>query len=326
MSGSREGCSARPRRGACVGYQYSFDPPHRVPYDSPPDLSGYKQYAKLAADTMSDGEVMEARSRMLVGAGAIALMLALFVAIKAGRDGENAPPEAHPVAEGLAIETDAPPAPQQLTASAPVPTSDLQRADSGAQVALGDPFWDPKTQAEADWLSRNGFPSSRQMELGMSPSSLAVDFRTMQGHSPASLVAAQERALVDPTGRADAIAHLVDAARNGSIYALQVPGAVYQIGPQADVVQSEPYFRAAEFRGNWAAALHLRQQPISLQQQWYASLMAHQIIQNINRQRRRGGLSPLRVDERPGLDETVEIMRHGLDCATRPSADGSLGC
>jgi len=98
---------------------------------------------------------------------------------------------------------------------------------------------------------------------------------------------------------------LENGAMQGSIYALIELGSFYQL---RDPVLSQAYFRAATARGDWMLALRPKPRLDTLQD-GLATLMALELLENLDRQRAARGLPPLVREMRPGLAEFVENIR-----------------
>lgn len=181
------------------------------------------------------------------------------------------------------------------------------------EVRIGDPLFEPKTQEEADWLNRQSFPSHEEMvqaaEGNTDPQLLDIH----RGVNPTAIINAERIAIGQPEMRDRAIDYLIQAASQGSIYALQALGRVYSSPDIGNPIRSEAYYRAAEMRGDWNSGLRIKA-PLNNEQSYVAGLLAHQALSQIDSERARRNLGPLRPDPRPGLDS---LLRNFADSEYR---------
>lgn len=174
------------------------------------------------------------------------------------------------------------------------------------RISPGDSFYDGATADEIAWLNRHGFPSSSDY----AKSGILVRREDLRGPmTPLSLLQAQSLGIASEADRRFAVEYLGDAAVQGNLYALESLAGLFQHAKVNNVVLAESYFTASEMLGNWTVGLRMRQYNLDSVQQNTASLMAHQIIVNINRQRAGRGLPPLQYDSRPGLDDFLVALR-----------------
>ncbi len=196
------------------------------------------------------------------------------------------------------------PTPQAPEPSALAPSPDLS-------LGMNDPLNTAGTPEELTWLRRHGFPSATEREAAMAQSVDLSRINLRDGASARELLALGELARRDPASREQAVVQLNEAAALGSMYALEVLGNLHADPRVGNPLMSEAYFRAAEFRGNWAAGIRQRA-PLDPGRDILASLMAQQFIENANRLRQQRGLPPLQHDTRPGLAEAMQRIRAGL--------------
>jgi hypothetical protein len=173
---------------------------------------------------------------------------------------------------------------------------------------VGDPLFEPKSEEEARWLTRYGYPTAEDLAAlsHARPTASALD--ASDGFSPAEILAASELAVVAPDQTDLAKDFLNEAAINGSIFALQQMGGLLNHPLLQDPVLSEAYFRASVLRGDWSAHFRASMNNLSRENDLRANLLAHQIIADINQERLRRGLSPLYPDPRPGLEGLLQKM------------------
>ncbi len=258
-----------------------------------------------------------------------ATLLVLFIAAAAAylwrhRDAEPPPAMPAPPAQPVSIAPTPPPGPPpgEPAGSAPVPRERVPPPLStppGQALGLGDPLNAAGTPEELAWLVRNGFPSAAEREAAMAQAVDPSRINLRDGASSQELLALGELARRDPTSRDQAVTQLNEAAALGSMYALEVLGNLHADPRNGNPLMSEAYFRAAEFRGNWAVAIRQRA-PLDPGRDILASLMAQQFIENANRLRAQRGLPPLQHDMRPGLAVALQRMRDGV--LARSSAPG----
>lgn len=184
--------------------------------------------------------------------------------------------------------------------SAPPSSADAQRPRS--PMRIGDPLQQPKTEADVEWLVRNAFPTQDEMNEAGAGIASATEFDYSDGVTPREILRAELYAMQRPADAKRAEEFLGRAAADGSIYALESLGRVFSVGPLRNPVRSEAYYRASMLRGNWPAAMRLAPK-LPRQDDIIAELMAHQVINNLNRMRASRGQPPLAYDARPGLDE-----------------------
>ncbi len=177
-----------------------------------------------------------------------------------------------------------------------------------ASIGIHDPLYQPKTQEEVDWLNRNLYPSSQVLQEANSsrPTLSATDFT---GPVTARMLAAAEVAALSRKDLAPAAKKALNrAAILGSTFALESLGRIYSHPTNANAVMAEAHYLAAEIRGDWAIAARPRSN-LDPEQMVLARLLGHQIILNLDKERRRLGLPPLRPDYRPGLESTLSKIR-----------------
>lgn len=172
-------------------------------------------------------------------------------------------------------------------------------------LSMGDPFLEPRSEAEVAWLRRNAYPNAAAREDAARFAS-EFDFDTRDGIEGIEILAAEQFARQHPDNRRRAIAFLDEAAISGSTYALETLARLSE--SPVDPVTSEAYYRASALRGNWNA--HMRVRPdLTPDQDMLANLLAHQVVDNLQAQRRQRGLPDLRVDHRPGLAELLREIK-----------------
>ena len=128
----------------------------------------------------------------------------------------------------------------------------------GQSLGLDDPLNTASTPEELAWLARHGFPSAAEREAALAQPADLSRINLRDGASSRELLALGELARRDPASRDQAVASLNEAAALGSMYALEVLGNLHADPRIGNPLMSEAYFRAAEFRGNWAAAIRQR--------------------------------------------------------------------
>lgn len=178
------------------------------------------------------------------------------------------------------------------------------------RISIGDPLFEPRTEDELLWLTRNSYPSQAERDhaLGGAPNEHALN--AADGVTPTEIIQAEQLAVLFPDKQRVAGSFLKEAAIQGSTYALESMARMLSHPHINNPVQSEAYFRAAALRGDWNMHLRAGKPSLSSENDLLADLLAQQIIENINLQRRNRGLAPLYPDPRPGLDEFLaEIAR-----------------
>lgn len=183
----------------------------------------------------------------------------------------------------------------------------LSAKTSPSSPRIGDPLSGAKTEADVAWLVRNGYPSSETVQDALLRRGTRGPFNQTELQDPAAILDAEQLALLDSSRRSEALDFLAASAQSGSIYALETLARIYDEGANgiSDPVRGSAYRKAAEIRGSWPAGLVNGRSQLTPQQDMYATLMAHQIISNIDRNRLASGLPALGVDTRPGLDELI---------------------
>lgn len=181
------------------------------------------------------------------------------------------------------------------------------RAVFSASPRVGDPLSGARTDAEVAWLARNGYPSTEAARDALLRGGARGGFAPQERLDPAAILDAEQLALRETSRRAEAMDFLAASAQAGSIYALETLARIHDQGVDgiADPRRASAYRKAAELRGSWPSALVGDRTPLTRQQQMQATLMAHQIIANLDRERQANGLPPLGIDTRPGLDELI---------------------
>lgn len=223
------------------------------------------------------------------------------------RSGERAPAAAETTAAGhpASLSTQVQ-APRQSSATGSIRMEDPDRF----RISIGDPLFEPRTEDEVLWLTRNSYPSQAERDhtLGGAPNEHAL--HAADGVTPTEIVQAEQLAVLFPDKQRAASSFLKEAAIQGSIFALESMARMLSHPRINNPVQSEAYFRAATLRGDWNIHLRAGKSSLSSENDLLADLLAQQIIENINLQRRNRGLAPLYPDPRPGLDEFLdEIAR-----------------
>ncbi|WP_406233477.1 hypothetical protein ACI703_19170 [Isoptericola jiangsuensis] len=182
----------------------------------------------------------------------------------------------------------------------------------------GDPLSGAKTEADVAWLQRNGYPSAEAVQDALLRRGTRGPFNQKELQDPAAILDAEQLALLDPSRRSEALDFLAASAQSGSIYALETLARIYDEGANgiSDPVRGSAYRKAAEIRGSWPAGLVNGRSQLTPQQDMYATLMAHQVISNIDRNRLASGLPALGVDTRPGLDELITEIGKGGSAST----------
>lgn len=200
--------------------------------------------------------------------------------------------------------------------ASPVDAS-IQRRPSAASSSspqVGDALSAVRTEAELAWLVRNGYPSAEGLRDARLRQGARGPFNQKELLDPAAILDAEQLARIDPSRRSEALDFLATSAQSGSIYALETIARIYDEGVNgtSDPIRAAAYRGAAEIRGSWPAGLVNGRSQLTPQQDMYATLMAHQIIANIERSRQANDLPSLGIDTRPGLDELItEIGKRG---------------
>ena len=135
-----------------------------------------------------------------------------------------------------------------------------------------------------------------------------TDLDPSDGISPWEMVRAEQLSAQGPEHSKEAVEFLNRAAGEGSLYALEALGRVMSLPPFENKLQAEAYYKAAELRGNWAAAMRMTPYQLSDQEAALASMQAQQVVSNFDQIRAAVGLPPLKRDVRPGLKETLDVM------------------
>ena len=182
--------------------------------------------------------------------------------------------------------------------------SSSKQPQSASAMKIGDPLSEPKNVQEVAWLTRNGYPTQGEVQAAMDTAATSAQLDIGGGVTPTRIIQAETLAISDPNRRNEAIGYLSDAAKRGSIYALEGLARVTGHPALNNPVRSEAYWRAAQMRGDWAAGMTPRL-PLSNEDSALASLMAQQILNQINGDRRTHGLPSLGQDPRPGLNELL---------------------
>ncbi|WP_411832737.1 hypothetical protein [Pseudoxanthomonas mexicana] len=182
---------------------------------------------------------------------------------------------------------------------------------------IGDPLSGARTDAELAWLRRNGYPSNEAAQQAASQRGIGVRLDRSRALDPSTILDAEQLALLEPERRQEALEFLSESARMGSIYALEALSRSYQGGGSPDPVRAAAYLKASELRGNWPAGAMQGMIELTPQQRMYATLMAHQIIRDMQLARARAGLPPLGIDTRPGLDALIREIQAQAAPGTR---------
>ena len=211
-------------------------------------------------------------------------------------------------------ERDVPNIAVQSADSAAVPGTPRAASNGRYIVSMGDPFLEPRSEAEVAWLRRNAYPNAAALE---DAARFASDFHLdkRDGIEGIEILAAEQFARQHPDNRPRAIEFLNEAAISGSIYALETLARL-SVSP-ADPVMAEAYYRASALRGNWNANMRIRPD-MTPDQDILANLLAHQVLENLQAQRRQRGLPDLRVDTRPGLAELLRKIKEAERQAAAP--------
>lgn len=182
-------------------------------------------------------------------------------------------------------------------------------------IGAGHSYSGAKTPEDIEWLVRNSYPSDEMIEAALHRRGHGASLQFSGVAKPEEILDAEQIALNDPLRMREALQFLSQNAQAGSIYALEAMSRVYQDSQNPDPVRALAYMKAAELRGNWAAGVVPFKYTLTSQDEMYATIMAHQVIRNINLSRDRRRLPPLRIDTRPGLEDLVreisEVSRRG---------------
>jgi hypothetical protein len=173
------------------------------------------------------------------------------------------------------------------------------------KTAVDDPLYHPKSQAEADWLNRNGYPSKRALDAAMAMPPTRDCLKPDYQVASVRIICAGQLALYSPAEQKNAIAFLEQEAGNGSIFALEELGQINSHPTSNKPIAAEAYRRAAIMRGNWTLEITGSWIAISDQDGVLASLMAQQILNDLNDYRSNRGLRPLSTDSKPGLKNAL---------------------
>lgn len=198
---------------------------------------------------------------------------------------------------------------------------------SSASPRIGDAFSGAKTDADVAWLVRNGYPSTEAVRDALLRRGARGVLDRSELLDPAAILDAEQLALLDPVRRREAMDFLADSAQSGSIYALETIARIHDAGVNgvSDPVRASAYRKAAEMRGSWPAGLANGRFQLTPQQEMYATLMAHQVIANIELDRQKTGLPPIGIDTRPGLDDLITDIGTGADVVGVPTTSGIHG-
>lgn len=222
----------------------------------------------------------------------------------ASKDGMSPAPDTASTGVGRAASG---PAPAFVAAPPEVPArNQVQRVES--RLKIGDDYYAIRTQEELRWYERNGYPSRDTIQAAMSGWAGVADLNASDGISPWEMVRAEQLAVQRPDQSRQAVDFLEQAARQGSLYALEALGRVMSAPPFQNKLQAEAYYKAGELRGNWSAALRITPYELTQQESVLASLQAQQILDNIDHARGTAGLAPLARDVRPGLEQTLDAL------------------
>ncbi len=187
----------------------------------------------------------------------------------------------------------------------------LQR-DQRDQIAIGDPPYEPKNAAEVAWLNRHRYPSAAVLDAALKEPAVLSQVDRKDGISAKEIIQTEQAAIRDPGAVQEATSILNQAAASGSTYALHALGLVYSHPHVNSPAQAEAYFRAMGLLGDWNSHLRVKT-PLSAQDDMLASIMAHQVVANLNRLRRQNGLPPLGNDPRPGLDDFLSRVNEAKE-------------
>ncbi|QHB73603.1 hypothetical protein [Stenotrophomonas sp. 364] len=220
----------------------------------------------------------------------------------------------------IAVEVDGGPAaaaPVERRSSSPV---------SRASPRIGDALSGAKTDADVAWLVRNGYPSTEAAGDALLRRGARGPFDRNELLDAAAILDAEQLALLDSARRRDAMEFLAASAQSGFIYALETIARTHGEGVNgvADPVRASAYRKADEMRGSWPAGLANGRSQLTPQKEMYATLIAHQVIANIERDRQKYGLPPLDIDTRPGLDDLMTDIGTGA-AAGVPATSGIHG-
>lgn len=178
-------------------------------------------------------------------------------------------------------------------------------SDERYLVTMGDPILEPRSVEEVEWLRRNLFPNAAARADAARFAS-ELDFDSRDGFEAIEILAAEQFARQHVGNRSKAVKFLNEAAISGSAYALEALARLSE--SPVDRVTSEAYHRAAALRGNWNAHLRIRPE-LTADQDILASLLAHQVLENLQAGRRQRGLPQFTVDPRPGLEEFLRGIK-----------------
>lgn len=205
---------------------------------------------------------------------------------------------------------------------APVARAPIASRSSGsassASPRIGDALSGAKTEADVAWLVRNGYPSTEAARDALLRRGARGPLEQAELLDPTAILDAEQLALLDSSRRTEAMEFLAASAQSGSIYALETIARIHEDGVDgiSDPVRASAYRKAAELRGSWPAGLVNGRSKLTPQQEMYATLMAHQVIANIEVDRQKNGLPPLGIDSRPGLNDLIsEIAKSGAPAA-----------
>lgn len=239
------------------------------------------------------------------GVLAVVLIALVFTAIWLLSRSTEVPNQA--ASPSLAVSVDEPLKPELVrhAGSGGIGAPATQRPADRYLVTMGDPFLEPRSEAEVEWLRRNKYPNAAAREDAARFAS-ELDFDHRDGVEAVEIIAAEQFAHQHPDNRSRAVQFLNEAAISGSTYALETLARLSE--SPADPVTSEAYYRASALRGDWNARLRVKPD-LTREQEMLADLLAHQVIDNLQRQRRQRGLPELNTDLRPGLDWFLQQVK-----------------
>lgn len=166
----------------------------------------------------------------------------------------------------------------------------------------------------------NGYPSTEAARDALLRRGARGPLDRNELLDPAAILDAEQLALLDPARRREAMEFLAASTQSGSIYALETIARIHGEGVNgvADPVRASVYRKAAAMRGSRPAGLANGRSQLTPQQEMYTTLIAHQVIASIERDRQKNGLAPL------GLDDLMTDIGTGA-AAGMPTTSGIHG-
>lgn len=192
----------------------------------------------------------------------------------------------------------------------------MPRHPAHDNIQMDDPLRIPGSQEEIAWLEANGYPSHEALAEASKSFGEAAHFDASTPLTALNIARAELYARTFPGEATASIAFLERAAASGSIYALEALSGVYSLPAIGHPVTSAAYAFAAELRGNWG--LGAMRPALTPEQRVLADLYAHEIIAEINRQRRASGRPELGFSPRPGLGEMLRAIEAAARSEEQP--------